>query len=185
MEFKVYDKETAPEASKPVLEEAEKKYGFALNLFGVMAESPLALKAYATLSDLIAGEAALDAKEQQIVMLAVSEANGCDYCMAAHSTVAEKMAEVPSDVVESLRAGKAPDDTKYAALVRFAKAILANEGWVPEGEQEAFLEAGYGRRELLDVITIVALKTLSNYTNHLAETPLDEAFQDRAWSKEG
>lgn len=183
MEFKVYDKNNAPEASKPVLEQAEKKYGFALNLFGVMAESPLALKAYATLSELIADEAALDAKEQQVVMLAISEANGCGYCMAAHSTVAEKMAEVPSDVVEALREGREPENAKYAALVRFAKAILANEGWVPEAEQQAFLDAGYGQREVLDVITIVALKTLSNYTNHLADTPLDEAFEPKAWSR--
>ena len=183
MEFKVYNKNNAPEASKPVLDEAEKKYGFALNLFGVMAESPLALKAYASLSNLIAAEAALDAKEQQVVMLAVSEANGCGYCMAAHSTVAEKMAKVPTDVVEALRAGKDLENAKYAALVRLTKAILANQGWVPEGEQSTFIEAGYGRRELLDVITIVALKTLSNYTNHLADTPLDEAFKDQAWSK--
>jgi alkylhydroperoxidase family enzyme len=103
--------------------------------------------------------------------------------MAAHSTVAEKMADVPPDVVEALRSGKQPENAKYAALVRFAKAILANEGWVPEDEQQAFLDAGYERRELLDVITIVALKTLSNYTNHLAETPLDEAFEEKAWSK--
>jgi len=183
MKFKVHDKETAPEASKPVLEQAEKKYGFALNLFGVMAESPLALKAYTMLSDLIAAEAALDAKEQQVVMLAVSEANGCDYCMAAHSTVAEKMAAVPTGVVDALREGREPDNAKYAALVRFTKALLAHEGWVPEEEEQALLDAGYGRRELLDVITIVALKTQSNYINHSAETPLDEVFQPRAWSK--
>ncbi|MFP4261506.1 MAG: carboxymuconolactone decarboxylase family protein [Opitutales bacterium] len=184
MEFKLHDKDSAPEASKPVLEKAEKKYGFALNLFGVMAESPAALKAYTTLSGILDEDAGLDAQEQQIVMLATSEFNGCDYCMAAHSTVAEKMAKVPSEIVEALRDDREPDDDKVKALVRFTKALLEHRGWVPEDEQSAFLDASYDRRAVLDVITILALKTLSNYTNHLADTPLDEAFQEKAWSKD-
>ncbi len=184
MEFKLHDKDTAPAASKPLLEQAEKKYGFALNLFGVMAESPAALKAYTTLSGILDEDAGLDAQEQQIVMLATSEFNGCDYCMAAHSTVAEKMAKVPADIVEALRDGREPDDAKAKALVRFTQALLEHRGWVPEDEQSAFLDAGFDQRAVLDVITILALKTLSNYTNHLANTPLDEAFQEKAWSKD-
>ena len=184
MEFKLHDKDTAPAASKPLLEQAEKKYGFALNLFGVMAESPAALKAYTTLSGILDEDAGLDAQEQQIVMLATSEFNGCDYCMAAHSTVAEKMAKVPSDIVEALRHGREPDEAKAKALVRFAKSALEHRGWIPEEAQQAFLDAGFSQRAVLDVITVLALKTLSNYTNHLADTPLDEAFQAKAWSKD-
>lgn len=184
MEFKLHDENTAPEASKPVLKQAKEKYGFALNLFGVMAESPAALKAYTTLSGILDEDAELDAKEQQIVMLATSEFNGCGYCMAAHSTVAEKMAGVPEGIVNALRDGREPDDAKAKALVRFAKSALEHRGWIPEAEQEAFLDAGFSQRAVLDVVTILALKTLSNYTNHLADTPLDEAFQPKAWSKD-
>jgi len=184
MEFKRHDKNSAPVASKPVLEEAEKKYGFTPNLFGVMAESPAALKAYTTLSGILEEDAGLDAQEQQIVMLATSEFNGCDYCMAAHSTVAERMAKVPPEIIEALRDGGLPEDARAKALVRLTRALLEHRGWLPKNEQAAFLEAGYDQQALLEVITILALKTLSNYTNHLADTPLDEAFQDKAWSKD-
>ncbi|NBB78444.1 MAG: hypothetical protein GVY36_03230 [Verrucomicrobia bacterium] len=117
-------------------------------------------------------------------MLAISEFNGCGYCMGAHSTVAEKMVGVDPEIVEALRAGREPEDVKAKALVRFAKTLLEHRGWVPEDAQQAFLEAGFDQRAVLDVITIAALKTLSNYTNHLANTPLDEAFQAKAWSKD-
>ena len=182
MRFELHDENSAPEASKPVLRQAKEKYGFVLNLFKVMAESPAALKAYTTLSEILGEDAELDAKQQQIVMLAVSETNGCAYCMAAHSMVAEQMAGVPENVVNILREGGEPDDAKAKALVRFAKAALEHRGWIPEDEQQAFLDAGFGKRAVLDVITILALKTLSNYTNHLADTPLDEAFASKTWS---
>jgi len=182
MEFKTHTKETAPEASVPVLEKTEKAFGFALNLFGVLAESPAALSAYVQVNGLLEEHAALSSAERQVVMLAVSEMNNCKYCMAAH-TVAAEMSRVPAEAVEALRAGREPADERLAALVRFAKALAEHRGWVPEDEQKAFLAAGFTTRHVLDVITVLALKTLSNYTNHLAQTPLDEAFQNKKWSK--
>lgn len=183
MDFTLHDTTTAPEASKPFLEEAERKYGFALNLFGILAESPAALKAYRILSDLLDEDAELDARERQIAMLAISEANGCGYCMAAHSVVAERMAGVPVDTIDAIRQGRNPQDPKTRALVRFVRMALEHHGWIPDEEQQAFLDAGFSKRAALDVITILALKTLSNYSNHLADTPLDEAFQPRAWAR--
>ncbi len=182
MEFKIHTKETAPEASVPVLEQTEKAYGFALNLFGVLAESPAALSAYVRVNGLLEEHAALSARERQIVMLAVSELNNCEYCMAAHSAVAE-MSQVPAETIEALRRGDEPGDGRQAALFRFARLIAEHRGWVPEADQKAFLDAGFTTRHVLDVITILSLKTLSNYTNHLAQPPLDEAFQNKKWSK--
>ena len=182
MEFKIHTKETAPEASVPVLDKTQKVYGFALNFFGVLAESPAALSAYVQVNGLLEEHAALSAQERQIVMLAVSELNNCEYCMAAHSVVAE-MSKVPDETVEALRAGRAPADPKQAALFRFARSLAEHRGWVPEEEQKTFLAAGFTTRHVLDVITILALKTLSNYTNHLAQPPLDEAFEGKRWSK--
>lgn len=183
MEFKIHDSSSAPEASAPVLEEAKKKYGFSLNLFGILAESPPALSAYWTISALLEANGALDAKQQQIVMLAVSEANACEYCVAAHSTVAE-MSDVSEEVISRLREGKDLEDPQDAALVRFTRTLMEKEGWVSDSDQADFLEAGFTPRQALDVITILALKTLSNYTNHLSEPPLDEAFREKAWSKQ-
>jgi len=183
MEFKLHTKETAPEASVPVLEATEKAFGFSLNLFAVMAESPAALSAYVKVNELLQEHAALTPQEQQVVMLAVSETNNCEYCMGAHSTVAE-MTKVPGEAIEALRAGKEPEDSRLAALVRFTKSAMEHRGWIPESDQKAFLEAGFTKRHVLDVISVLALKTLSNYTNHLAQPPLDEAFAPKKWSKE-
>jgi uncharacterized peroxidase-related enzyme len=184
MKFTLHTKETAPEASRPVMEQVEKAYGFFPNLYAVFAESPVAISTYLHISKELQAHGALTPQEQQIVMLAVSETNGCDYCVAAHSMVAA-MAKVPVDTITALRDGELPADPKQAALVRFAKAVLEGRGWVPEAEKEAFLQAGYSTRHVLDVLAILAMKTLSNYTNHFAQTPLDPAFEESRWSKNG
>lgn len=142
----------------------------------------MAISTYLHISKQLKEHGALTPQEQQIVMLAVSEANGCGYCVAAHSMVAGTT-QVPAETVEQLRRGERPSDPKQAALVRFALASLENLGWIPEPEQEAFSAAGYTSRHALDVLGILALKPLSNYTNHLAKTPLDTAFEEHRWNK--
>lgn len=183
MKFTQHTKETAPEASVPVLENVEQNYGFIPNIYDIMAESPAAITAYTQVTKTLQEHAALTPQEQQIVMIAVSRENGCGYCVAAHSMVAG-MAEVPEETVAALREGRPLDDAKPAALVAFAQSVLEHRGWVPEEDRQAFLDAGYTKRHALDVLTVLALKTLSNYTNHLADTPLDEAFSEHAWSAE-
>ncbi|MEX2581385.1 MAG: carboxymuconolactone decarboxylase family protein [Verrucomicrobiales bacterium] len=179
MQFTQHTKETAPEASVPILEGVEQTYGFIPNIYDIMAESPAAITAYTQITKILQDHAALSPQEQQIVMIAISEDNGCGYCVAAHSMVAG-MAEVPEETVAALREGRPPEDSKQAALVAFAKSVLDHRGWVPEEDRQAFLDAGYTTRHALDVITVLALKTLSNFTNHLADTPLDEAFAEHA-----
>ena len=91
---------------------------------------------------------------------------------------------IPEGAIQALRAGKEPEEARLAALVRFTKSAIEHRGWIPESEQKAFLDAGFTNRHVLDVISVLALKTLSNYTNHLAQPPLDEAFAPKKWSKE-
>jgi len=182
MKFPLHTQDSAPEASKPLLAQVESAFGFVPNLTATLAESPAALAGYLQLSATIQEHSALSPEEQQIVMLAVSEANGCDYCMAAHSLMAG-MAQVPEETVVALRSCGDLSDPKEAALAKFARAVTEHRGWVPETEQEAFLAAGFNKRQLLDVVAIVSLKTLSNYTNHLARTPLDPAFEAHRWTK--
>ena len=180
MAYEIHDKQSAPEASREIMEQAEQAYGFVPNLFGVLAESPAALRAYATVTELLQQHAGLDPVQQQVVMLTVSADNGCTYCVGAHSGLAQ-MVKMDPAVLEALREQRELPDAKLEALRRFALAVMSHRGWVPEAELQAFHDAGYGRRELLDVITIVALKTLSNYTNHIAGTPLDQAFAGMEW----
>lgn len=181
-EFNIHTHDTAPEASKTALQETEKSYGFLPNLYGVFAESPAALKAYGAIGEVFDDDTAFDATEKQVVLLAVSALNGCDYCVAAHSTVAE-MVKAPDEVVQAIRSGSPIADAKLQALRAFTEAVVHKSGRPAEADLQAFFEAGYEKRHVLDVLVGVAQKTLSNYTNHIAETPLDDAFQKNAWKK--
>lgn len=183
MDYKTYAVEDAPEGARELLAAAKKKYGFVPNLLGTMAEAPSLLKAYMTLSQ-IYEESSLSATERQIVLLATSRENGCEYCVAAHTVIAS-MQKVPAGVVEAVRSGGPVADRKLEALRAFAAAVTTARGWPAESETKAFLSAGYERRQVLEVVLGVGLKTLSNYTNHIAGTGLDAAFSEAAWSKEG
>ncbi len=183
MQFQIHTKETAPEASRATLEATAKKYGFLPNLFGVLAESPTAVQAYAAINKTLE-QSALTPVEQQVVTLTVSATNNCAYCMGAHSAVAQ-MVRMPEDVLASLREQRPLSDHKLNALRVLVLSVLHHRGWVPEQDLENVAAAGYTQRHLLDVLTIVALKTLSNYVNHLAHTPLDPQFASQAWSAKG
>lgn len=179
MQFPIHTKETAPEASRATLETTEKKYGFLPNLYGVLAESPAAVQAYAGINKALE-QSVLTPVEQQVVTLVVSTANDCTYCVGAHCTVAQ-MVRMPEDVLDALRAQRQLPDRKLNALKTLVMSVLLHRGWVPEEDLEFFAAAEYGPRHLLDVLAIVALKTLSNYTNHIAHTPLDSQFASNAW----
>ena len=178
--FPVHSSETAPEASKPVLAAAQKKFGFVPNLFRVFAEAPAAGEAYMAVMDIFESSSLTDA-EKQTVLLSVSFVNECDYCMAAHTAVAG-MKGVPAGIIEALRFGTTLPDPKLDALAVLTRSIVETRGWPSEAAKEAFFAAGYGTREYLEVIVGVTVKTLSNYVNHAADTPLDTAFQAHKWA---
>ena len=180
-EFSIYSIETAPEGSKAILEGATQKYGFTPNLLGVLAESPAALKAYTSLAGAVA-ETTLSPTEQQVVVMTTSFENGCTYCMAAHSTISA-MSGVADDVVESLRSGTDIADPKLNALAVFTRATVRNNGLVDSSVTDAFLAAGYTNENILEVITGIAQKVMSNYANHFAHTQPDPQFAPKAWAK--
>ena len=181
MTYSVHTVETAPEAAKETLIAAKKGLGFVPNLFAVMAEAPALVKAYTTLSRIF-DETSFSATERQVVLLTVSYVNGCEYCIAAHSVIAG-MQKVPGDVVQAIREGRRIADRKLEALRGFTAAVVSARGWPSEEALGAFLGAGYGKQQVLEVVLGVGMKTLSNYTNHIAGTPLDQAFSGAAWSK--
>jgi len=176
----VHTLETAPEASKPFLEGAKKTYGFLPNLTAAFAESPAMVEAYGVLAGHFE-KTDLTSTERQIVLMATSRENDCYYCMAAHSTISQ-MQRVPADVSEALRNGTAIADPKLQALQTFTVRVHATRGNVTEADLAAFHAAGYTKGNILDVILGAGLKTMSNYTNHIAETPVDDVFQANAWS---
>ncbi len=181
MTYTVHTPETAPAAARETLAGAKKAFGFVPNLLGVMAEAPVLVKAYTTLSRIF-DETSFSPAERQVVLLTVSYENGCEYCVAAHSVIAG-VQQVPGDVVEAIRDGKPIADRKLEALRRFTAAVTKTRGWPSIDETKAFLKAGYTKTQVLEVVLGVGMKTLSNYTNHIAGTPLDEAFARAAWVK--
>ncbi len=178
--FPIHSLDTAPDASKPILAATQKKIGFVPNLFRVMAEAPAAIEAYATLMDLFE-RTSFTAAEKQTVILAISYVNKCEYCMAAHSTVAA-MQKVPAEVIESLRNGTPLEDPRLEALARLAREIVETRGWPSEEAKSAFYAAGFTAAQYLEVVLGVSMKTLSNYINHAADTPLDGAFSAAEWA---
>ncbi|THJ21063.1 MAG: carboxymuconolactone decarboxylase family protein [Nitrospira sp. CG24D] len=128
-------------------------------------------------------QSALSPVEQQVVALTVSTTNDCAYCVGAHSTVAQ-MIHMPEQILAELRDQRDLSDTKLNALRLLVVSVLHHRGWVPEEDLNQFAAAGYAERQLLDVLTIVALKTLSNYVNHIAHTPLDVQFAAQSWKSQ-
>ncbi|MFE2755252.1 carboxymuconolactone decarboxylase family protein [Actinosynnema sp. NPDC059335] len=181
VQFTVHDETTAPEAARPHLEAGRRRMGFVTSLNGVMAESPELLAGYNALAEQF-GKSSLPADARHVVWITTSVVNGCEYCVAAHSTVALK-AGVAEETVRALRAGKPLSDDALEAVRKLTELVVTDRGWVRERDIEDFLAAGHTRRQVLDVILGVGMKTLSNYTNHIAHTPLDPAWQDQEWRR--
>ena len=178
--YPIHTLETAPPSSARQLEQAQKKLGFIPNLYAVLADAPAALESYLSLGAIF-DKTSLTPTERQVVLLSVSRTNHCQYCMAAHTVVAQ-MQSVPAAVIEALRSDHPIADAKLEALRTFTTAVVRKRGELDAEDLDAFLDAGYSRAQILEVIAGVAMKTLSNYTNHIAETPLDNAFAAAAWS---
>ncbi len=179
-EFTIHTVESAPEGSKDLLAGAQKNYGFVPNLLGLMAGAPTNLKAYLMLGQAL-GETTFTPVEQQVIALTVSRINECTYCMAAHSGIA-KMAGMSDITLASLREGDSLDEARLDALATFVAAVVTKRGRVSLDDQAAFFAAGFSQSQVLEALVGVTMKTLSNYTNHIAETPLDSHFQSFEWS---
>ena len=181
MNFPIHNSKSAPPAAKAILSGAAANFGFVPNMLGVMAEAPALLTAYTTLSRIF-DDTSLNAAERQVVLLAASAENQCDYCMLAHSAIAAMQA-VPADAVCAIRDAEEIPDPTLEALRRFTVAVVASRGRPTDEDMAAFLTAGYGRQQILEVVLGVGMKTLSNYTNHIAATPPDDAFNAMASRK--
>ncbi|NII10812.1 carboxymuconolactone decarboxylase family protein [Oleiagrimonas sp. C23AA] len=179
--FTKYTAETAPEAARAGLAATKAAFGFIPNLQANMAESPELLAGYSTLWDLFS-KTTLTAHEQQVVYLTSNFENNCHYCMAGHTTLA-KMQKMDPAVIAALRAGTELPDVRLEALHAFTRKVVAQRGWVSDADTDAFIAAGYTRRNVLEVVLGVATKVMSNYTNHIAHTELDRFMAGNEWTK--
>jgi uncharacterized peroxidase-related enzyme len=174
--FAVHTIETAPDASKTTLKAVAGAWGFVPNLHGVLAESPAALEAYDALWAAVS-RSGLSPVEQQVAYMAINVFHECEYCTAGHSFLSRK-AGMDEETLAALREGRPIADARLEALRRFAEAVVRERGFVPEAGIDAFLAAGFTQANVLDVVTVAATKTISNYTNHLTGTPKEKFMAD-------
>ena len=176
--FDIHTPDTAPDGSKVQLAATTKAWGFTPKLQAILAESPAALIGHETLFGLVR-QSTLTPVEQQVAFLAVSTFHGCEYCTMGHTYLA-RAAGMDEATLQALRAQDLPEDGKLAALAEFARLVVETRGMAGDGAVEAFLAAGFSRANVLDVVAIIATKTLSNYTNHLTHTPKESFMSDPA-----
>ncbi|MBF2006024.1 MAG: carboxymuconolactone decarboxylase family protein [Chlorogloeopsis fritschii C42_A2020_084] len=182
MEFTIHTIETAPEDSKEALVHAQKTFGFIPNLEGIFAEAPALLKGSMTLWDLFA-TTSFSPIEQQVIYLTANYEHECHYCIAAHSGLA-KMIGMSVNDVQALRKGTPLENPKLQALRHFTQRMIQARGWIEDSEIEEFIAAGYNKRQVLEVILGITIKIMHNYTNHIAQTPLDKEFQPYKWQNQ-
>ncbi len=172
---------SATDAVRTVLEKAKAQVGFVPNMYAHMANAPELLNSYLDGYGHFRTKAGFTAVEQEVVFLTISRENACEYCVSAHSFVADAMSQVPRSVTDAIRDGHAVPDARLAALSRFVSAMVIRRGRPTPDEAAQFLAAGYTDLHILWLVLAIAVKTISNYSNHLARPELDPVFTSRAW----
>ncbi len=179
LDFPVRTAADAPEASRAAVEAVQKAFGFVPNLIGTLANVPAGLQAYLSASDAF-DKTSFTPLEQQLILLAVSQVNGCDYCLAAHSTFARRAYSADAATLAAVRQGSRLPDAKQDALVSLTREIVTQRGHVSAETLAAFIAAGYTREQVVEILLGVVLKTISNFIVHLSPIEIDPAFQSEA-----
>lgn len=162
-------KEQVSPANQVLFDNLTKAIGSVPNLYAVFARSENALGNYLALSN---AKTSLRAKEKEVVNLAVSQVNGCDYCLAAHTAIAKMQGFTDEQILE-IRRASISFDSKFDALAKLAKSIAENKGHADEQLVENFYAAGYNEGSLIDVVIVVGDKTITNYLYALTGVPID------------
>lgn len=177
----IHTKDTAPEQSKPLIEQTIKNFGMLPNLTAVLASSPQIMEAYQVLHQLFTSTS-FDADELTVVWQTINVEHNCTYCVPAHTGIAYSM-KVNQELIDALRDQKPMPNSKLQALQDFTLVIVRERGNVSQADLDNFYAAGYGEQQVLEIILGLSQKVISNYTNHIANTPVDAAFSKFSWAK--
>ncbi len=172
--FAKHTDKTAPQGAAEILAKAKERYGFIPNLAAYLAEAPSVLDAALNLSAAF-DRTSLTAREQQVVLLTVSALNGCSYCKTVHAALARK-AGIDGELIRAVAAFEPLADRKLEALRTFTRKVVDEKGRVEESDIQTFLDAGYAKAQVFEVVMGVAMKTLTNYCNHVAEATPNPEF---------
>jgi len=177
--FPVHTMESAPERSKPPLEQLQSAFGMIPNIAGAMATSPVLINSLVGLFGNVHGGSFTE-PQIQTVLLTDAVVNGCTWAVAFHTALALKEGIDPADV-RAIRERRLPKDSKLAALSVLARTMIEKRGRLNDQDVDRFIAAGFGKDHALEVIAIVAASTITNYTGSITRTPLEAPFQAHAW----
>jgi uncharacterized peroxidase-related enzyme len=163
-------REAVPNASRPLLDAVEKQLGVVPNMFRLVALSPAALQGFLGLNGALAK--ALDVKTRERIALAVAQANGCDYCLSAHSYLGLNLAKIDGAEIALNRKG-ASSDAKASAAVAFAAKIVQARGQVGDADLQAVKAAGFTDAQIVEIVAVVAENIFTNFLNIVAQTEID------------
>lgn len=180
-DFPMHDEQTAPEGSKPLLAKSKAAFGRIPGLHATMAEAPGLLEAYQRAHELFMNSS-FNNDELTVVWQTVNVENACHYCVPAHTGIAKNMG-VDDAITDALRNETPLPTARLEALRDFTLKLVRDRGNVDDASVQAFLDAGYTKQNILEVILGYSQKVMSNYTNHLANTPVDKVFQKYDWQK--
>lgn len=164
-----------------LLEGHRTSIGMIPNMYAAMANFPPLLETYSMGYEHFRRHSGFTPAEQEVVFLAISRANGCTYCVAAHSMLADTASKVPAPVTEAIRSDQVVEDDRLQALREFTDVMVRSGGNPTNDQAKAFLEAGYEKVQILAIILAIGTKVFSNYSNHIFHTEVDQAFAGRAW----
>ncbi|MCK0114910.1 carboxymuconolactone decarboxylase family protein [Gelidibacter sp. F63206] len=167
--FNIPTREEVSSNNQEIFDNLEKAVGFVPNLYATIAYSDTALESYLQFQN---AKTSLSKKEKEVINLIVSQVNGCNYCLSAHTTIG-KMNGFTDEQILELRQGYFSTNEKFDALVKVAKAITINKGKVDDATLENYFNAGYSKGTLVDVILAVGDKVIMNYLHNLTQIDID------------
>ena len=177
--FPVHTLDSAPEGSKPALQQLQSAFGMIPNLIGAMSTSPVLINSLVGLFGNVHGGSFTEA-QVQVILLTDAVTNACTWAVAFHTALALKEGIDPADV-QAIREGRLPKDSKFAALSALARTMIEQRGRLADEDLNRFLAAGFGKDHALEVIAAVAASTITNYTGSITKPALEAPFQAHAW----
>ncbi len=167
--FKVLNKSEVSVGNQQIFDQLQEKLGFVPNIYSLLAHSEKGLADFLSLSQ---RSTSLNAKEKEVIHLATSQVNQCDYCLAAHTAVASMAGFAPEEIKE-IRLGKHSTDRKLNALAAFTSSIVQNRGHVSNSALDAIWSAGYNEENVLDVFFAISTKMITNFLFAVAKPEVD------------
>jgi len=175
LDYPIHTTASAPENSKPAVEQLLKAFGVVPNIAGVIANSPKLINSLVGVFQQV-HSSSLTEPEIQIVLLTDAVVNSCAYAVAFHTRLALQQG-VSQEELDAVREHRRPKDRRLAALCSLATTLIEKRRHAGEQELDSFITAGFTKEQVFEVIAIVAASTITNYAGTIANPPLDDSFR--------